>query len=75
LISPFTTTGIVLIFVTFFLFQREDLRNRFIRLAGSGDLEKTTAALNDAGERLGRLFATQLILNAVFGCSSVLAWR
>jgi predicted PurR-regulated permease PerM len=68
LISPFATTGIVLIFVTFFLFQREDLRNRFIRLAGSGDLEKTTAALNDAGERLGRLFATQLILNAVFGC-------
>ena len=68
LISPFATTGIVLIFVTFFLFQREDLRNRFIRLAGSGDIEKTTAALNDAGERLGRLFATQLILNAVFGC-------
>ena len=26
LVGPFTTTGIVLIFVTFFLFQREDLR-------------------------------------------------
>ncbi len=68
LIAPFTTSGIVLIFVTFFLFQREDLRNRFIRLVGSGDIERTTAALDDAGRRLGKLFATQLILNAVFGC-------
>src|SRR4051812_22468438 len=67
LAAPFTTTGIVVIFLTFFLFQREDLRDRFIRLAGSGDLERTTAALDDAGHRLGRLFATQLVLNAVFG--------
>jgi predicted PurR-regulated permease PerM len=67
LAAPFTTTGIVVIFLTFFLFQREDLRDRFIRLAGSGDLERTTAALDDAGHRLGRLFATQLVLNAAFG--------
>jgi hypothetical protein len=67
LASPLTTTAIVLIFVTFFLFQREDLRNRFIRLAGSGDIERTTAALDDAARRLGKLFATQLVLNAVFG--------
>jgi predicted PurR-regulated permease PerM len=67
LVSPLTTTAIVLIFVTFFLFQREDLRNRFIRIVGSGDIERTTAALNDAARRLGKLFATQLVLNAVFG--------
>jgi predicted PurR-regulated permease PerM len=67
LAAPFTTTGIVVIFLAFFLFQREDLRDRFIRLAGSGDLERTTAALDDAGGRLGRLFATQLVLNAIFG--------
>jgi predicted PurR-regulated permease PerM len=59
--------GSGLAFVTFFLFQWEDLRNRFIRLAGSGDIERTTAALDDAGQRLGKLFATQLFLNAVFG--------
>ena len=53
--------------MTFFLFQREDLRNRFIRLVGSGDIERTTAALDDAARRLGKLFATQLVLNAVFG--------
>jgi predicted PurR-regulated permease PerM len=67
LVGPFTTTGIVLIFVTFFLFQREDLRNRFIRLVGSGDIERTTTALDDAGRRLGKLFATQFVLNAIFG--------
>jgi predicted PurR-regulated permease PerM len=67
LAAPFTTVGIVVIFLTFFLFQREDLRDRFIRLAGSGDLERTTAALDDAGRRLGRLFATQVVLNAIFG--------
>jgi predicted PurR-regulated permease PerM len=66
-VTPFTTTGIVVIFLIFFLFQREDLRNRFIRLAGSEDLERTTAALDDAGRRLGKLFLTQLILNATFG--------
>ena len=64
---PFTTTGIVVIFLIFFLFQREDLRDRFIRLLGSEDLERTTAALDDAGHRLGKLFLTQLILNATFG--------
>jgi predicted PurR-regulated permease PerM len=64
---PFTTTGIVVIFLIFFLFQREDLRNRFIRLVGSDDLERTTAALDDAGQRLSKLFLTQLALNATFG--------
>jgi predicted PurR-regulated permease PerM len=67
MVRPFTTMGIVLLFVIFFLFQREDLRNRFIRLAGSGDIERTTSAMDDAGQRLGKLFMTQLILNAVFG--------
>ena len=48
LVVPFTTTEIVLIFLIFFLFQREDLRDESIRLAGSEDLERTTAALDDA---------------------------
>ncbi len=67
LIAPLTTTLIVLLFATFFLFQRQDLRNRVIRLAGARDIDRTTAALNEAGERLQRLFATQVLLNAVFG--------
>jgi predicted PurR-regulated permease PerM len=67
LIQPLTTTGIVVIFVIFILLQRQDLRNRFIRLAGSHDIQRTTAALDDAGQRLSRLFLNQIIVNASFG--------
>jgi predicted PurR-regulated permease PerM len=67
LISPLTTTGIVLIFVIFILLQRQDLRNRFVRLAGSADIQRTTAALDEAGERLSKLFLTQIAFNAAFG--------
>ena len=67
LIQPLTTTGIVVIFVVFILLQRQDLRNRFIRLAGSHDMQRTTAALDDAGQRLSRLFLNQIIVNASFG--------
>jgi predicted PurR-regulated permease PerM len=67
LATPLATAGIVVIFLIFFLFQREDLRDRFIRLLGSEDLERTTAALDDAGQRLGKLLLIQLVLNATFG--------
>ena len=67
LVHPLATTGIIIIFVIFILLQREDLRNRIIRLAGSYDLQRTTAALDDAARRLSRLFLTQLIVNGAFG--------
>ena len=67
LLHPLTTTGLVAIFVVFILLQREELRNRLIKLAGSHDLQKTTAALDDAARRLSRLFLTQLALNSAFG--------
>jgi predicted PurR-regulated permease PerM len=67
LLSPLTTTGIVVTFVVFILMQRQDLRNRFVRLAGSDDIQRTTAALDEAGERLSRLFLTQIAFNAAFG--------
>ena len=67
LLNPLATTGIIIISVTFILIQREDLRNRLIRLAGSHDLQRTTAALDDAATRLSRLFLAQLMINATFG--------
>ena len=70
LLNPLMTTGIVIIFVIFTLLQREDLRNRLIKLAGSHDLQKTTAALDDAARRLSRLFLSQLALNASFGLAA-----
>ena len=53
-------------FVIFILIQREDLRNRLIRLAGSTDIPHATAAIDDAAHRLSSLFLTQLIINAGF---------
>ena len=67
LVSPLTTSAIVVIFVIFILAQRQDLRNRLVRLAGSRDIPRTTAAFDDAAQRLSRLFLTQVALNAGFG--------
>src|ERR1700730_3357585 len=67
LIHPLATTGVVVVFVIFILLQQRDLRNRLVRLAGSQALERTTAAIDDAGQRLSRLFLTQLALNGAFG--------
>lgn len=67
LLHPLATIAIVAVFVVFILLQRGDLRNRLIRLAGSHDLQRTTAAMNEAASRLSRFFLTQVLLNASFG--------
>jgi len=66
-VEPLSTTAIVLIVTIFVLLQREDLRDRLIRLFGSSDLHRTTVAMNDAARRLSRYFLAQLALNASFG--------
>ena len=67
ILSPLGTLAVVLIVAVFILMQREDLRDRIIRLFGSSDLHRTTAAMDEAGTRLSRYFITQLALNAGFG--------
>jgi predicted PurR-regulated permease PerM len=67
LVEPLTTAGLVVIFVIFFLLQRQDLRARLIRLAGSHDLQRTTDAINDGAYRLSRYFLAQTMLNVLFG--------
>lgn len=66
-LSPLATTGIVFVVAIFILLQREDLRDRLVRLFGARDLHRTTMAMDDAGRRLSRYFVTQLALNVVFG--------
>jgi predicted PurR-regulated permease PerM len=67
LLSPLAITALVALFLIFILLQREDIRDRFLRLAGTADLQRSTAALDDAGSRLSRFFLMQTILNAGFG--------
>ena len=51
----------------FLLLQREDVRDRAIRLMGSHDLEKSTTAMDDAGDRLSKYFLGMTAINAGFG--------
>ena len=67
LVQPLATMGIIVVFVIFVLLQRRDIRDRFIRLAGAGDLMRTTQALEDAGERVARYLLMQLIVNVSYG--------
>jgi predicted PurR-regulated permease PerM len=66
-LGPLETTVIVLVIAIFILMEREDLRDRVIRLAGADDLHRTTAAMDDAGQRLSRYFLSQVAVNGAFG--------
>lgn len=57
----------VLALVVFMLIEREDLRNRIIRLAGYGRLIATTRALDEAGQRISRYLLLQSLVNASLG--------
>lgn len=75
LLNPLAMTGVIIVFVIFILVKREDLRDRLIRLTGTRDLGRTTAAINDAAHRLSRFYLTQLALNACFGlCIGLGLW-
>jgi hypothetical protein len=57
----------VLVLVIFMLLERQELRDRLIRLIGYSRLTTTTRAMDDAGERLSRYLLMQTIINATFG--------
>jgi predicted PurR-regulated permease PerM/GAF domain-containing protein len=67
LLAPLATAGLVVIFVIFVLLEREDLRDRFIKLAGAGDLQKSTQAITDAAARVSRYLLMQLVVNLTYG--------
>ncbi len=67
ILSPLETTILVVIVAIFVLMQKEDLRDRFIRLFGSNDLHRTTRAMDDAGQRLSKYFLSQFAVNTCFG--------
>jgi predicted PurR-regulated permease PerM len=67
LLEPLELVGLVLVFVSFILLQRDDLRDRFVRLAGSRDMQRTTVALDEAASRLSRYLFLQTLINTCFG--------
>jgi predicted PurR-regulated permease PerM len=67
ILAPIGRAGIVFIFTVFMLMKREDLRNRLLRLAGLGQLNVMTQALDDAATRVSRYILMQFLVNAGFG--------
>jgi predicted PurR-regulated permease PerM len=66
-VAPIGVAGVVLIFSVFLLIERQDIRNRFLRLVGLGRLNVVTQALDDATQRVSRYLLLQFAVNAAFG--------
>jgi predicted PurR-regulated permease PerM len=67
LIESLSGAATVILLVIFMLIEREDLRNRLIRLGGYGRLATTTRALDEAAQRISRYLVMQSVINASFG--------
>ena len=67
LLEPLGLIVLVLVFVGFILLQKDDLRDRIVRLAGSRDMQRTTIALDEAASRLSRYLFLQTGVNICFG--------
>jgi predicted PurR-regulated permease PerM len=68
-LGPLGTAALVLLLLIFMLLQREDLRNRMIRLIGQGRISATSQAMDDAGSRVSKYLLMQLVVNASYGLS------
>ena len=67
MIERLASAGLAIVLVIFMLIQREDMRNRLIRLIGYGRLTTTTKAMEEAAERISRYLLMQSIINGSFG--------
>jgi predicted PurR-regulated permease PerM len=67
LLGPLGAAALVLLLVIFMLFEREDLRNRLIRLIGQGRISATTRAMDEAADRVSRYLRMQLFVNVCYG--------
>lgn len=73
IVEPVATGLLAVVFTFFVLLQREDLRNRLIRLSGDHNLNVMTQAMGDAGRRISRYFQLQVTVNLTFGSLIALA--
>jgi predicted PurR-regulated permease PerM len=66
-LAPIGSALVVLIFAVFVMIEKEDLRDRILRLAGTGQLNVMTEAIDDAATRVSRYLLMQLTVNVSFG--------
>ena len=67
ILRPLGTAGLALVFTIFMLIDRENMRNRLLRLMGEQRLQATTKAMDDAAQRVSRYILMQFLVNAMFG--------
>jgi predicted PurR-regulated permease PerM len=67
LFEPLASAFIVLVLVAFMLGQREDLRDRFIRLIGSNNVTLTTRLMDETAQRVSQFLVWQTLINIAFG--------
>ena len=67
LAEPLAQAGFVVVLVIFMLASREDLRDRVIRLAGTGRITLTTRTLDELSTRISRYLLDSAIVNGGFG--------
>ncbi|MGH7030856.1 MAG: AI-2E family transporter, partial [Stellaceae bacterium] len=67
LLQPLAMAGLVIVLVIFILLEREELRDRLVKLLGGGDLHRITEGMNEAAHRVSRYLSSQLAINAVEG--------
>lgn len=65
--EPIASAVIVLVLVAFMLGQREDLRDRIIRLIGASSVTMTTRLMDEAGHRVSQFLVWQSLINLAFG--------
>jgi predicted PurR-regulated permease PerM len=66
-VAPLATIAITLLLMAFLLIQREDMRDRVLRLAGTHELHRTTKAMVEGTDRVGKFLLMQVLVNAAFG--------
>ncbi|MDX2199010.1 MAG: AI-2E family transporter [Phycisphaerae bacterium] len=69
---PFITVGLALVLAFFFLYDRNDLRDRLFRLWGEAKLRISTNALSDASERVMQYLVALTLANAIAGAAVAL---
>ena len=57
----------VIVFTILMLLNRQSMRERVIALLGPGRIHLMTKAMSEAGHRVSRYLATQLLVNSLFG--------
>ena len=70
---PIAEGAIVVVLLIFLLLHREDIRERLVWFAGMRQISLTTAALDEAGQRISGYLRMQVMVNLSYGVMITLA--